>query len=162
MPFPGLWSWASCPGHLLASVRIHSCPPLSPVDASRLSSYHLLPKCVLCIVSNHTSSGQQFCLGTAAQRHLQKRLKKSRPPGHPLRAQGREQHKGLDTARAAGWSYPCALNARTTQENRKHAPEQTHASAAALLTTATRGSSPKPINGDWIKHGPSVIHQTII
>lgn len=44
--------WASCPGHLLASVR--SIPFFSPVDASWLSSYHLLPKCVLCIMSNHS------------------------------------------------------------------------------------------------------------
>lgn len=54
MPFPGLWSLGQLPWPPASLCEVHSCPPLSPVDASRLSSYHLLPKCVLCIVSNHS------------------------------------------------------------------------------------------------------------
>lgn len=53
MPFPGLCPWASCPVHLLASVG--SIPVLpQPCGCLPAGSIHLLPKCVLCIVSNHS------------------------------------------------------------------------------------------------------------
>lgn len=151
MPFPGLWSLGQLPWPPASLCEVHSCPPLSPVDASRLSSYHLLPKCVLCIVSNHSPHIQWPAIlprDCGPKASSEERHPKSRPPGHPLRAQGREQHKGLDTARAAGWSYPCALNARTTQENRKHAP-RTNADASTLGTTPNSHKGQQPKAHQW-------------
>lgn len=112
VPFPGIWSLGQLPWPPASLCEVHSI--LQPCgcllaeflsSASQVCSLHYVESLTHPVASNSA-------WGLWPKGIFKSALKKSRPPGHPLRAEGGEQHKGLDTARVAGWSYPCALKAR--------------------------------------------------
>ena len=126
---------------------MRSIPVLpSAVDASWLSSYHLLPKCSLhCIESltHPVASNSAWGLWPKGIFRSAPKREHSRPPGHPLGGTGMRATQGLDTARVAGWSHPCALKAWPKRTAVTCQSKCTDASTGALLTRATRGQQPK-------------------